>query len=287
MDEPMEDQCGEYHPQEQPNQSTAEVERKKLPSLLRPVVMGAITKEEYQTQYWPKLENAIIQLLTQTPGDYIPISYEQMYSCVYKCVCQQHSEQMYNDLLMVITQHLNRLSVELQSSQPDTYVECFNFALTQYTQALGGIVPIFNYMNRFYVATKLNTDLKDELSKLFTIYVAEKHVTLLFSFLEEAQTKPFAVSPPIMANIVKGLYQLKPEYAALKPQLFARFIPNILPPAKEELLDQYIEETIQMQRDLEKGGFARGGGGQSRKRAGEDSIPKNLPLSFMPKNTSS
>ncbi|XP_070540406.1 CDK2-associated and cullin domain-containing protein 1-like [Ptychodera flava] len=285
MDEPMEDQCGEHQPNEDQQQSTAEAERKKLPSLLRPVVMGAITKEEYESQYWPKLESAITQLLTQTPGDYIPISYEQMYSCVYKCVCQQHSEQMYNDLLTVISKHLERLSLELQSSPQESYVGSFNFALNQYTQALGGIVPIFNYMNRFYVATKLNTDLKDELSKLFTIYVADKHVPLLFSLLEEAQTKPFAVSPPTMANIVKGLYQLKPELAQLKPHLFARFIPNIFPPAKEELLEQYIVETQQMQRELEKCGYTRGD--QSRKRPGEDSIPKNLPLSFMPKNTSS
>ena len=42
-------------------------------------VMMTITVEDYESQYWPKLENAINQLLTMTPGEYIPISYEQMY----------------------------------------------------------------------------------------------------------------------------------------------------------------------------------------------------------------
>ncbi|MGH0115895.1 UNVERIFIED_CONTAM: hypothetical protein FKN15_054251 [Acipenser sinensis] len=77
-------------------------------------LMNVITTEDYKSTYWPKLESAIEQLLTQNPQDYIPISYEQIYSCVYKCVCQQHSEQMYNDLIHKITGHLQHISEELQ-----------------------------------------------------------------------------------------------------------------------------------------------------------------------------
>lgn len=33
---------------------------------------------------------------------------------MYKCVCQQHSEQMYSDLIKKITNHLERVSKELQ-----------------------------------------------------------------------------------------------------------------------------------------------------------------------------
>ena len=46
------------------------------------LVMMTITVEDYENQYWPKLQGAITQLLTMTPGDYIPISYEQMYRFV-------------------------------------------------------------------------------------------------------------------------------------------------------------------------------------------------------------
>ena len=46
------------------------------------VVMMSITVEDYETQYWPKLENAIQHLLTTKPSEYIPISYEQMYTYV-------------------------------------------------------------------------------------------------------------------------------------------------------------------------------------------------------------
>ncbi|MBN3280215.1 CACL1 protein, partial [Polyodon spathula] len=165
-------------------------------------LMNIITTEDYKSTYWPKLESAIEQLLTQNPQDYIPISYEQIYSCVYKCVCQQHSEQMYNDLIHKITVHLQHISQELEAcdhadrvgnvprcpgvfliprcaSPPDQYIEKFDTALAQYMGALQSIVPLFIYMNKFYIETKLNRDLKEDLTKLFTDYVAEKHMCTL------------------------------------------------------------------------------------------------------------
>ncbi|XP_006012187.1 CDK2-associated and cullin domain-containing protein 1 isoform X2 [Latimeria chalumnae] len=201
-------------------------------------LMNVITTEDYQSTYWPKLDSAIDQLLTQSPGDYIPISYEQIYSCVYKCVCQQHSEQMYSDLIRKITNHLQKNSEELQASPPDQYVERFNTALSQYMGALQSIVPLFIYMNKFYIETKLNRDLKDDLIKLFTEHVAEKHVPTLMHWIQ------------------------------LAPSLFSKFIPNILPPAMESELQHYAAQDQKLQRELMENGFARGD--QSRKRAGEE-----------------
>lgn len=231
-------------------------------------LMNVITTEDYKSTYWPKLESAIEQLLTQNPQDYIPISYEQIYSCVYKCVCQQHSEQMYNDLIHKITGHLQHISEELQASPPDQYIEKFDTALAQYMAALQSIVPLFIYMNKFYIETKLNRDLKEDLTKLFTDYVAEKHVCTLMPLLIEAHSTPFQITPSIMANIVKGLYTLRPEWVQLAPTLFSNFIPNILPPALESELSVYAAQDQKLQRELMQNGFTRGD--QSRKRAGEE-----------------
>ncbi|XP_071419438.1 CDK2-associated and cullin domain-containing protein 1 isoform X2 [Pithys albifrons albifrons] len=199
-------------------------------------LMNVITIEDYKSTYWPKLDSAIDQLLTQSPGDYIPISYEQIYSCVYKCVCQQHSEQMYSDLIKKITNHLERVSKELQ--------------------------------NKFYIETKLNRDLKDDLIKLFTEHVAEKHIYNLMPLLLEAQSTPFQITPSTMANIVKGLYTLRPEWVQMAPALFSKFIPNVLPPAMESELQEYAAQDQKLQRELIQNGFTRGD--QSRKRPGEE-----------------
>uniref|UniRef100_A0A8C5KY87 CDK2-associated and cullin domain-containing protein 1 n=2 Tax=Jaculus jaculus TaxID=51337 RepID=A0A8C5KY87_JACJA len=230
--------------------------------------MNVITIEDYKSTYWPKLDGAIDQLLTQSPGDYIPISYEQIYSCVYKCVCQQHSEQMYSDLIKKITNHLERVSKELQASPADLYIERFNIALGQYMGALQSIVPLFIYMNKFYIETKLNRDLKDDLIKLFTEHVADKHIYSLMPLLLEAQSTPFQVTPSTMANIVKGLYTLRPEWVQMAPTLFSKFIPNILPPAMESELSEYAAQDQKLQRELIQNGFTRGD--QSRKRAGDE-----------------
>nr|XP_045014222.1 CDK2-associated and cullin domain-containing protein 1 isoform X2 [Jaculus jaculus] len=201
-------------------------------------LMNVITIEDYKSTYWPKLDGAIDQLLTQSPGDYIPISYEQIYSCVYKCVCQQHSEQMYSDLIKKITNHLERVSKELQASPADLYIERFNIALGQYMGALQSIVPLFIYMNKFYIETKLNRDLKDDLIKLFTEHVADKHIYSLMQWVQMA------------------------------PTLFSKFIPNILPPAMESELSEYAAQDQKLQRELIQNGFTRGD--QSRKRAGDE-----------------
>ncbi|XP_015267801.1 PREDICTED: CDK2-associated and cullin domain-containing protein 1 isoform X4 [Gekko japonicus] len=201
-------------------------------------LMNVITIEDYKSTYWPKLDSAIDQLLTQSPGDYIPISYEQIYSCVYKCVCQQHSEQMYSDLIKKITNHLERVSKELQASPPELYVERFNIALGQYMGALQSIVPLFIYMNKFYIETKLNRDLRNDLIKLFTEHVAEKHIYSLMQWVQMA------------------------------PALFSKFIPNILPPAVESELGEYAAQDQKLQQELIQEGFSRGD--QSRKRPGEE-----------------
>jgi len=214
------------------------------------IIMMTLTQEDYEKEYWPRLDSAIHQLLA-APGQYPPLSYEQMYSCVYKCVCKQFAERLYRDLMTKVETHLAQtVTHQIADVDAKAYIEKFNAALNQYMQALGGIVPIFNYMNRFYVESKLGTDLRQELLKLFKLHVIDRHVTDLVPLLLDAQTKPFMVGPAVMANIVKQLHLLSPELIVTQPQLFAKFIPNALPPTSEADLEALREETRRMQEQL-------------------------------------
>ena len=89
-----------------------------------------------------------LQMLSHPPGSYKPISYEQMYSAVYKCVCKQYSDQLYADLMTHVNTRLAQWSSNLGSVADDNFILEFHKALVQYFHALGGIVPIFTYMNR-------------------------------------------------------------------------------------------------------------------------------------------
>ena len=119
-----------------------------LPAIPNISLCIQLTQEDYEKEYWPRLDTAIHQLLA-APGQYPPLSYEQMYSCVYKCVCKQFAERLYRDLMTKVEMHLTQRTAEIADADAKTYIEKFNVVLNQYMQALGGIVPIFNYMNRF------------------------------------------------------------------------------------------------------------------------------------------
>ncbi|CAL8299757.1 unnamed protein product [Merluccius merluccius] len=232
-------------------------------------LLNAMAVDDYRKNHWPNLEKAIDLLLIQKPTDHISISYAQIYSYVYKCVCQQHSELLYKDLTQKIITHLNQVSSRLEASQPEDFIENFNLALSQYTASLQCIVPVFMYMNKFYIEAKLNRDLGEELMKWFAEYVAEKHVKTLMPLLTRAHSMPFQVQPSTMANVVKGLYSLRPEWAQLAPALFSGFIPQIHPPAVVSQLPHYAAHDQKLQLELSMTGFPRGD--QSRKRASEDS----------------
>ncbi|KAL8586031.1 hypothetical protein ACOMHN_045417 [Nucella lapillus] len=275
MDEPME--SAEPDSTTNADQGSQDNDRQPPGQFLRPgsMVMMTLTVEDYLNKYWPTLQGAIDQLLTMKPGAYIPISYEQMYSCVYKCVCKQFSERLYGDLMEHVTKHVQSLSEQLQSHVNDAkeFIECFSYLMHRYLQALEGIVPIFNYLNRFYCQSKLKKDLSEELRLLFRAHTADRHVNLLFSLLEQTSSTPFAISPPTVANLVKNLHALNPDYAIGNTELFSRFIPNVLPPTKVSQLDDYIAETQRLQQQLNSLPEFRHE--SSHKRSYEDDISVN------------
>lgn len=45
--------------------------------------VAIVTEEDYAFRFWPKLEGAILLILKQNPGQFIPISYEEMYRFVW------------------------------------------------------------------------------------------------------------------------------------------------------------------------------------------------------------
>ena len=140
-------------------------------------------------------------------------------------------------------------------------------ALVQYFHALGGIVPIFTYMNRFYIEAKLHTDLKTELTKIFSSLVADKHVARLVPLMARAQAQPFSVHPEVMSTLCKRLYTLNPEYTEINPNLFSSFLPNILPKMREDDLQAQMEQDRRLQESLRAQGW---GGAETNKRDLED-----------------
>ena len=64
----------------------------------------------------------------------------------------------------------------LSSGNPGQYCSEFHRLLFQFEHVASGVVPIFTYLNRFYVESKLHTDLRLEMTKLFNLIVVSPHV---------------------------------------------------------------------------------------------------------------
>ncbi|XP_028391283.1 CDK2-associated and cullin domain-containing protein 1-like isoform X2 [Dendronephthya gigantea] len=126
------------------------------------------------------------------------------------------------------------------------YLNRFAYIMSQYLQSVEGIAAIFNYMNRFYVKPKKNSELKAELLTLFSASIADNEK--LFDILNHSAAQPFSSDPKILMSIVQGLYMLKPEFAEKNRDLFSRFIPNLVGHASS--LDQEIQETKALQETL-------------------------------------
>lgn len=229
---------------------------------------GEFTKEDYDTS-WPMLREAVLTLLTISPEKLVPMSYEKVYSCVYRCVCKQFAKQLHTDLIDLVGTHLQTASLQLQNGANRNIVVQFGEILRQYNYALTGIVPIFAYLNKYYVQLKLNSNLESELKYLFIQHVCERHIHAIITALTDANLHPFSVPPAMAAEVMQTLYQLKPEYAHLHPYLFAKYVPGVLEPSRADNLDSYIEETRRQQQQLmTHPDFCQGD--QSRKRPFED-----------------
>jgi len=253
-------------------------------SMMAPEVMEAhnssnsniMTIVEYQEAHWGRLREAIDKMFTHPPGSYRPISYEEMYSAVYKCVCKQYSEKLYQDLINHVMTTVAEWSKHMQQVSDDQMIEEFHKSLVQFFHALGGIVPIFTYMNRFYIETKLNTTLRSELLRVFSSMFSDIHVERLIPLMTNAQTRPFSVHPERMASICKYLFQLNPEYCKLQPSLFQHYLPNVGPAMTEEDLEKQKAEEQIFQARLRAEGWNTHKDTR-RKREFEEELPPSLP----------
>ena len=79
--------------------------------------MMTMSQCDYQDLYWPKLKGAVDIFLegppTQ-PNERVKIEFEPIFSTAYKCVCQQYSENLYQDLMAHLRIHYLAVAKDLQ-----------------------------------------------------------------------------------------------------------------------------------------------------------------------------
>lgn len=230
--------------------------------------------EDYDNQFWPMLRETVDTLLLKP--SYEPFSYEKMYSAVYKCVCKHQAERLHSDLMCHVESIVKKWSQSLhqlrQSGDSIGFIREFHQILTQFFSALASIVPIFIYLNRFYVESRLNTSLITQFHQLFVKNLSDSHVQDILQCLESAP--PLSFSPSVVQSILKNLNTLNPQYCQINVTLFSKHLPGILAPMGEADLQLQIQADKMLQQQLREAGFESGGRGL--KRSNSDLEPNQV-----------
>ncbi|KAK4287364.1 hypothetical protein Pmani_039559 [Petrolisthes manimaculis] len=242
----------------------------------RALALGMMTHEDYSNTFWPKLCTAVDKLLEGPPpqeNSGPPIEFEPMYAAAYKCVCQQHSETLYKDLTSHIHTHFHWLATQLQNGGGDNLIDKYYHAVHRAMYSLDGIIPIFTYLNKVYVVSKLSSNLRTELQMIFCTAVIDPVIDKLIATVKEVNgtdMRPFSAAPHVVASLIKNLYKLNPTYAHQYPQVFASYIPCVLPAMREQELSNYISETQQLQASLRQSWLCNPSITQGTKRSLDD-----------------
>lgn len=230
------------------------------------------TDDDEYTAHWEQLKVALDTVLLNVPGSYQPISYEQMYSAVYKCVCKHFAEQLHADLCNHVLQVVQRWSTDLlQLSQAEDKIPFLvktDYFLSQFSNALSSIVPLFTYLNRFYVESRLNTNIKLQLQQLFVQHLSDRYIQDMLHYIETAPS--LSISPAMVQRILRHLYNLNSQYSMLNLSLFSRHVPGVQKPMIEEDLALQMEEDRKLQQELRTNPEYLGNHGRKRNNSDMD-----------------
>ncbi|XP_042222478.1 CDK2-associated and cullin domain-containing protein 1-like isoform X2 [Homarus americanus] len=234
----------------------------------RALAMTSMTNEDYRNTYWPQLQTAIDRLLQGPPPPHHTgpvIEFEPMYSAAYKCVCQQHSEALYNDLMSHVHKHFVKVAEEMQQLDEFQLIDNYYCVIHRVMYSLDGIIPIFTYLNKVYVSTKLSSNLRTELQTLFCTDVIDPVIEKLMAMVKQTtEMTPFTIAPHVLASLIKSLHKLNQAYAQKYPQVFAGYIPGVLPAMREHELSGYISETQELQASLRQSWITSSSQGRKR-----------------------
>jgi len=228
--------------------------------MLRAPKITVITKEVYESTYWPQIQKALERIVEQ-PKE-IVFSQEELYRHVYNVCCQRHQIALYSDLLNLMHKHLVVSYNHLQSTSDENFIATVSLFISSYIHAVEVISVIFKYLDRVYVSEKLGTSLSTLLlsalnNKVVNTPEIKSRLHVLLAML------PSNSDPSTVMNLVKGLYRLDQGYLNLNPQLFAMYIPCLQASRGAEL---DLEETKEIIQQLVMQGYSSHEPGRANKR---------------------
>ncbi|RZF47198.1 hypothetical protein LSTR_LSTR004907 [Laodelphax striatellus] len=206
----------------------------------------------YKEQFWNNISSVIMNILM--PSNKKRIYFEQVYSLVYKCVCEGFSENLRMDILNLCMSYLYSINNELDKKisvldGPQKVIATFeglNHCLEAYLISTEKICSICSYMNKLQREDSKENLPQTALLDCFCRVVCDHRLQNIVSFIENSP--PFTLDPTELRWFFQRLNLASSgQYAKVYPKIFSRYISNVLPKMREQELEAYIEEVKRLQ----------------------------------------
>jgi hypothetical protein len=213
--------------------------------MMKPPKITTISKQEYQSFYWPLLANFVKFSLSSPLSHSSQFSEEELYRTVYNLCCQKYSSQLYDDFLLLVNEYLHTvLNSLLATSDHRAFLAMLSNFLYGFEISVHNFCIVFRYLDKSYLFQKNQKDLKSLLYSMFNsniICVPEIKLRLEQALRPEYNTFSLA-EPSQLHHLVQGLYSLNKEYANLNQSLFSLYIPCL---KMSQGLEADVHETFQ------------------------------------------
>ncbi|TRY76489.1 hypothetical protein TCAL_00078 [Tigriopus californicus] len=229
--------------------------------------LGDLDETSYNEKYWIPLRGMLEIIFHQPAGSYQPVSYEETYTLIYKCVSMRSAERLFRDIVQFVESVIQgwQIGLERVSGSPTLFVEAFTKTLEQYFHATSTLLPVCTYLDKSYVKIRIGSTMELFLNGVFTRGIQRENIQCFLKLLSEARSQPFTISPQVMQRSVQYLHRLDASLVSLDWELFSAFLTNVRPAMLECDLEAQIEADRKLQAELRESGFASGES-KSRKR---------------------
>ncbi|KAE8742542.1 hypothetical protein FOCC_FOCC011951 [Frankliniella occidentalis] len=218
-------------------------------------------ESEYLRDFWIPLNNTVEAFLHPS-SQTSPISFQETFTLVYKCVGEGYSDRLHCDLMHAVNKYLKNLHVELLKYLTDgndgrqdqgiiQMIHMFDSALADYIKAVKGISATFSYLGKYFAQKKNYKTLEDELTLMFCVEIAEHFIHDILCCVE--RSPPFTLDPALLSRLFHNLQIVSRDlYGTLYSKLFARFVTDALPRMHEADLNSHIAEVHELQAQMRR-----------------------------------
>lgn len=207
--------------------------------------------------YWEPLDEALNIILNPASG--VKVSFGEVFTLVYKCVCDGFCNELHYSLRSKILRHVQNISDTLNNIERHSdkvkvvsLVREINASLEAFISSIQQISKLFTYMDKTYIEVN-NEDsahyIHNVASLIYCDIILESRISNLVSHIDTSPA--FTFSPADLSSFFTKVNQISQgRYARIFPNMFARYIPNILPPMCESDIPAHINDVTILQQHL-------------------------------------